>query len=100
MTNLTNPLDKEKVLVTLVEPNKDAWKPAKPKEDADEYEKAEYNEAIKKVLKRKDTYDENKYKVFSIVLGQCSEALQAKLREQDEWEKMFGKGPHKPHEVY
>lgn len=34
-------------------------------------------------------FEENKYMIFSVVLGKCSEALQAKLRGQDTSEKIL-----------
>ena len=93
MTNLPYPLDIEQVITSLEEPVKDEWRPKKSTEEGvDEDEaKAIFNEEIKEYLKRKKQYDENKYKVFSIVLMQCSETLQAKLKGQDTWANVFKK---------
>lgn len=41
------------------------------------------NEKIKKYIYRVQEYEDNKSNVFKIVLGQCSDALRAKLRRQD-----------------
>lgn len=77
----------------LEEPNKDAWKPTGPAANATmtKVEEMELNEEFKEYVLRKRTYENNKFKLYSIVLGQCSEAMKAKLEGQDDWEEMNSK---------
>lgn len=76
----------------LKSPDQTEWEPKatmlKEGEDKEIKEKV-LNEKIKKYMNRVQEYEDNKCNVFTIVLGQCSDALQAKLRGEDNWEDIF-----------
>eukprot|EP00957_Ditylum_brightwellii_P191584 14586644-Ditylum_brightwellii.AAC.1 len=36
-------------------------------------------------LKRKETYNENKTKMFNIIIGQCTELMMSKLESETKW---------------
>lgn len=90
--NLKFPMDIWRAMTTLKEPDQNKWKPKLPKStDADTkaVDDKIFDQQIKKYMERISQYDENNCNVFTIVYGQCDNALQAKLRGQDNWEEVF-----------
>lgn len=73
-------------ITELKEPNKDDCKPTGPADGAEmtEAQKMELVVEVEKYVFRKRTYGNNKFKVYSIILWQCSEAMKAKLEGQDD----------------
>lgn len=86
---LSFPMDVWRAIFELEEPNTDTWKPKLPKDAADEYGKAIFAEEIKEYMLRKRTYNNNKSKMFTVILGQCSEAMKAKLESEDNWKTVY-----------
>lgn len=82
-----------RVMSTLKEPDTNSWKPTAPDKDKEmtKMEESLFNEEVKEYVLRKRTYENNTFKVYSIVLGQCSEAMKAKLEGQDDWEDIHEK---------
>lgn len=78
----------------LKEPNIEAWKPKAPRDPEDLLEKALFGEEVKEYMLRKHTYVKNRSKVYTVVLGQCSETVKAKREGQDDWESM-----HREHDL-
>lgn len=73
----------------LQEPDCKTWKPKFPEDPKDDEAKSEYTEELKEYMIRKRTYVNNKAKVFTVVLGQCSESMKAKLEGQEDWESIY-----------
>lgn len=73
-------------IIDLKEPQMETWKPKAPVDGGDMLEKAIFGESVKEYMLRKRTYDNNRSKVYTVVLGQCSEAMKAKIEGQDNWE--------------
>lgn len=93
------PDDLEKCLLSLKEPNTDEWMP-KPGKLTDEQKadpemvemrKQIRTEEVKEYMLRKRMFKSDKSKAYTIVLGQCSPALKAKLKGQDTWEDIGSK---------
>lgn len=60
--------------------NFDLLKPKAPSDSMDEVDKMILQQEVNDFVKRRKLYFENRDKVFTIIWGQCSEALQAKLK--------------------
>lgn len=88
------PKDIAKCLLSLTEPNTDEWRPKsqtlteKEKGDTDLVEMLRQikNEEVKRYVRRKEVLEDNKCMAYTLILGQCSKALKAKLKGQDDWE--------------
>lgn len=72
----------------LEEPDKDMWEPEDLLEDATAGKRAIFNEKKKEFMLRSRTYDNNRTKVYTVVYGQCSDAMRCKLEAQDEWDEI------------
>lgn len=72
----------------LKEPDRDKWEPEELPEDATTGKRAIFNEKIKEFMLRSRTYDNNRTKVYTIVYGQCSDAMRCKLEAQDDWDEI------------
>lgn len=97
--NCQFPDDLEKCLFSLKEPNTDECMP-KPKKMTDqkmadpdiiEMRKQIRTEEVKEYMLRKRMFKSDKSKSYTIILGQCSPALKAKLKGQDTWEDIGNK---------
>lgn len=77
----------------LEEPDTNSWKPEAPK-DEDPLDKAIFNEEVKEYMLRKRTYNNNRSKVYTVVLGQCFDTMKARLEGQSDWEDI-----HKKHDL-
>lgn len=87
--NMRYPMDIWTLLTTLKEPDQNKWIPEKPTNVTDEETKNMiFSGEIKNYLKRKEEFKNNCCNVFSVILGQCNDSLQAKLKSQDDWETM------------
>lgn len=82
--NLSFNMDIFNSIKNLEEPDTDKWKPKVPEEGSPE--KAYFAEEVKEFMLRRRTYNNNRSNVYTVVLGQCSEPLKAKLEAQDDWE--------------
>lgn len=88
--NMRYPMDIWGLMTTLKEPDQNEWLPKQPTNIEDEEtRKLVFSGEIKKYMKRKEEFENNRCNVFSIVLGQCSDSLQSKLKGQDGWEAMY-----------
>ena len=80
--------DIEDAIEDLAAPEESEWapskNPAKEGEDKGLKDKIE-NEKVKEYMLRLRTYKDNKRTLFSIILGQCDDALKAKLDGQPDW---------------
>lgn len=47
---------------------------------------AKFNEKVKQVIKREESFDKNRTAVYLIVFGQFSGSMRAQLEGQDDWE--------------
>lgn len=74
-------------MMKLEEPSTNDWKPKLP-ENADATDRAFFSEEIKEYMLRKRTYANNRSKMYTIVLGQCSDPMKAKLEGQEDWEEI------------
>lgn len=74
-----------KAITSLKNPDTNLWKPTPPGAEVavTKMEESLFNEEIKEYMLRKRTFENNAFKVYKIVLGQCSEAMKAKLEGQD-----------------
>ena len=71
------------VIPTPIKPKKD------PKtSDVDEVEQDVYREDIKEYAKARRRANENMKKMFNAVMGQCTLAMEAKLKELPKWDSM------------
>ena len=86
--NLHYPTDIEQVLIDLKHPNTSEWKPEK-EENQDAYDKILLSKKLERYLARVEKFEENKCKVFAVVIGQSSETLIAKLKGQNDWEEIY-----------
>lgn len=78
-------MDTWKAITELKEPNTETWKPKPPENINDVFSKTILGEEIKEYMSRKRIYENNRTKVYTVVLGQCSEAMKAKLEGQSDW---------------
>ena len=63
----------------------------KPKDlysTADDVDKDVYREDIKSYAKEKHALTKNAKNLYSLVLGQCTEILRAKLKGKEEWKEI------------
>lgn len=84
------PLDVWKGIETLEEPDFNEWRPDAPENMEDVVEAAIFKEEVQEYGKRKRAYRDNSTKVYTIVIGQCSEATKAKLEAIDDWDDING----------
>lgn len=84
----TFPLDVWKSIESLVEPNQDSWRPSAPTNPNDVVDAAIFKEEVQEFTKRKRAYRDNCTKLFTVALGQCSQATNAKLEAREDWENM------------
>lgn len=82
--NLSFNMDIFNSIKNLEEPDTEKWKPKVPEEGS--ADKAYFAEEVKEFMLRRRTYNNNRSNVYTVVLGQCSEPLKAKLEAQDDWE--------------
>lgn len=68
----------------LEEPDTERWKPKAPDEGSPE--KTYFVEEVIEFILRRKAYNNNRSNIYTVVLGQCSEPLKAKLEGQDDWE--------------
>ena len=73
--------DVRRAIETLTVPTFAA--PSKPAAGADKYDEMEYGLALKQVLYQRHMLDANLKNLWSIVWGQCTEVMQAKLKADD-----------------
>ena len=66
-------------------------KPIKPNPPTQEDEDI-YKERVKIYVSRKDRYEENKDKLYSIIWGQCSNAMQSKLQNKTTFQDIDDNG--------
>lgn len=91
------PMDIWRCVANLKEPNIYTWipkTPTVPDNTDDTLIKALFNEEVKEYMMRKRTYNNNKSKAYTVILGQCTEALKAKMKGQDNWDNI-----HDEHDV-
>lgn len=85
--NMRNPTDIRNLIMKLESPDQKKWIPKKPVEIEDEETRQMiFSGEIKKYLKRKDDFENNKSNLFGIVIGQCNESMMSKLKSQDGWQ--------------
>ena len=75
----------------LEEPDVEEWKPSAPSTTANALATAIFTEEVKEFMLRKRTYNNNKTKAYTVVLGKCTEAMKAKLEGQDTWSAIHDK---------
>lgn len=83
---MTFPKDIWKSISTFKNPNSSTWKPKAPDKDekVSNMEESIFNEEINQYMISKRTFEYNTFKLYSIVLGQFCEAIEAKLEGKDE----------------
>ena len=54
----------------------------------DDVEKDIYREDVKEYVKYKCALSKSSKRIYSLVLGQCTESLQAKMKEKEEWKEI------------
>jgi len=87
--NMRNPSDVRNLIMKLESPETKKWIPKKPIDIEDEETRTMiFSGEVKKYLKRKDDFENNKSNLFGIVLGQCNDALLSKLKSTDGWDTM------------
>lgn len=81
-------MDIWRAVVSLEERDIDTWKTTIVTGTINALKTAIFNEEVKQIMLRKRTYGNIKSKLYNVVLGQCSEALKAKLDWQDDWDSI------------
>jgi len=62
--------------------------PAEPGNNATDTEKRIWEKKVDTYVKRESIYEQNLETMYSVILGQCSDAMRAKLESQDEFERI------------
>lgn len=82
------PLDVWRAINSLSEPDMDEWRPEAPDDPEDVVDAAVFKEEVQEYGKRKRAFRDNSTKVYTVILGQCSEATKAKLEAREDWESI------------
>lgn len=84
------PLDVWKAIETLEEPDQSEWRPAVPQDMNDAVDAAIFKDEVQEYGKRKRAFRDNSTKVYTVAIGQCSEATKAKLEARSDWDGIKG----------
>lgn len=76
-------------MLSLEELDLTKWIPTAPEKKEDTLGKAPFDEEVKQYMRRTQAYNENRENVFTLVLGQCFDVMQAKLEGQPDWAEIF-----------